>query len=461
MPRTTISTLHTAIRKINLDRDGISKRGTVTFGSLYGEERMKIVTGILFLTTLVANSQMLTSPSELSAISGKVTSTVGVLAAAKVTVFELVSDDGHLLPFSGCETQTDTAGRYTCTGLPEGKYIVMVRSTSANTDMKSLSQSEQSAITFFPSVSTIDDAERIVLRPHESRLVNVTVPRGLISTVSGVLVAHPRRATVQLLMSLKGIELETGITGKYEQESGRFEFTNVPSGDYVVKADWIINNVDHYGSAAVTANSASAKSVVLEETVASGIVGSVSFEEAVATLAEGSLSLDCVCSDHVKHFASRVSNGKFVFESVPPGEYALSWNGGPNQFAKAVTVGGEEVSTERISVPAGTSPLLMNVLLSPKGGTLAGVLRDADPSLLPIIVAVSDETGMIRTSTPDQSLHFALSGLPPGLYHIFGWAKKDEPEYASPLYRSGFVKKSAAVSLEERGKISDIEVSLG
>ena len=110
----------------------------------------------------------------------------------------------------------------------------------------------------------------------------------------------------------------------------------------------------------------------------------------------------------------------------------------PDAFLKSVTVGSARVD----SAFSLTGPASIELVLSPKGGTLEGVVLDNDQAAANANVVavpeekyrkVNDRFGMGAT---DQNGHFTIRGLAPGSYTVFAWQDLDDDLY----YDADFLK---------------------
>jgi hypothetical protein len=113
-----------------------------------------------------------------------------------------------------------------------------------------------------------------------------------------------------------------------------------------------------------------------------------------------------------------------------------------------------------IDLSAG-APGMLDILLSPKGAQMDGVVADSDGKPLEgVTVALVPETDrrdvphLYRNTTTDQTGRFSLRGLTPGEYRIFAWEQVEPGAYLDPDFLQPFESKGERVSLTEGARES-------
>jgi uncharacterized protein (DUF2141 family) len=145
-------------------------------------------------------------------------------------------------------------------------------------------------------------------------------------------------------------------------------------------------------------------------------------------------------------FAQIKPDGTFEMKDVAAGTYELvigaQRSGLEDWYTKSVFVGTRDELNRGITVSG--APLQLDVVISAKGGTAEGTVKDHDdhPASSATVVVVPDAArsrrqSLYETETTDQSGHFSIRGLEPGEYTVYAW---DKPE-GTPWFDADMMKR--------------------
>jgi hypothetical protein len=132
------------------------------------------------------------------------------------------------------------------------------------------------------------------------------------------------------------------------------------------------------------------------------------------------------------------ADGTFDIRKTPLGRYRVDVARLPEGvFLKSIAYNGQEVTHTVLDLTSGAAGAL-EVVLSPDGGTIAGVVRDANRRALPgtwVSVWRSGQAAEMYAEPPratpaDQTGTFRFAGLEPGEYRIAAW-EDIEPSLSS------------------------------
>jgi len=172
-----------------------------------------------------------------SSMSGRVLDVHSSPYPAKVQVFQISIRDGFATMRPSCMTDTDMEGKFECSKLPDGKFIVQVLPSSrAESQTQKAPDSEGKAIPasiFYPGVTDLEDAMPIFLHANEAGWADIRVAYAPAVEVTGELADRVPPASFKLkAVSEDGLILDTGIEPIYDRRTGRFSISNVPAGHY-------------------------------------------------------------------------------------------------------------------------------------------------------------------------------------------------------------------------------------
>jgi hypothetical protein len=152
-------------------------------------------------------------------------------------------------------------------------------------------------------------------------------------------------------------------------------------------------------------------------------------------------------------------DGTFRMRGFSPSVVRVSLHGlEENLYVKAISLGGQKVNAKDLDLTS-SSGGEMEILLSPNGAEVTGVVRDADAKPVPgAVVQICDKDGAVaKTVNADLNGAFDLKGLAPGDYKVFAWEDLGDGIVTDPNFRERFDGK--VVKLGEKSRES-IELAL-
>ena len=160
--------------------------------------------------------------------------------------------------------------------------------------------------------------------------------------------------------------------------------------------------------------------------------------------------------------------GDFVLENVFQDVYDVSVSGAPEDFyLKAAQLGDENVLEDGLDLTAAeTAPETLELLLSPNGGRVEGVvLNDEDQPFSGAQVVLVPEgrrrkmRHLFKTATSDQNGVFSLPGIAPGPYKIFAWAEIEQGAWQDNDFLRDYEKESDDFEVKENDALT-VELEL-
>jgi hypothetical protein len=362
----------------------------------------------------------------------------------------------------------DDQGNFRIFGIAPGQYYVkVIPATDFSTGalISNKAQSEN-VPTYYPGATSRKNATALDLRGGEEIAVNIVLQRANVYPVSGML-TDARGAPVQLGMVtvMQGMQ---GVMGGVQVRAGKFEL-RLPPGHYVITGmamDQAGGKFVASGEGVGTAPSEAHKRIDVTEGGVRNIVLNLSPEHASRVQVNGRIRVedgrplpkegllfvavapmeakdsdesDTEAEDEPdpfnRHdsgsgFAFVTPDGTFHIENVPEGTYLLragsDGRGIEDWYTKSVLLAGHDVLNS--GIPVSDSDLQLDVVLSPKGGSLEGFVKDKDdqPVTASTVVIIPDAARakrryLYQTAETDQNGHFVMSGLEPGSYMAYAF----------------------------------------
>lgn len=308
---------------------------------------------------------------------------------------------------------TDDRGMFRVSGLPSGEYLVgatpmiehgeLVRDTTLEANMVGSSL----AMTFHPSTTLVTQATTVRVESDEERTgVDITIPEQQMHKLSGTVRSRDdRRPVAGARVGI--IRKETyekvgrafwpysqGMPGVQTDEQGRWRFTEVPDGRYVL---FVQPNVESAGL--LGPNKYGAKQQEIE--VSGGDVNNAVIELGDDAMVSGTITVEGgptprvfiglttggISSDFGA--SATVEGNRFTIRNVPPGKMYLYVNIEEDvgqHYLKSITWKGKDLLTELLDVGVETKIEGVQIVLSPRVANFT--IRVRTPQGKPIAGAI-------------------------------------------------------------------------
>lgn len=409
-------------------------------------------------------------------ITGRVTSPAGdSVMGAPVMALRPVYEQGERRISLAGRASTNDQGEYRIANLAPGSYYVGVA------DRRLLNTTagrppEAYGITYFPNGADVRDAALLrVNGGGELRAIDVRLRRERVYAIRGKVVdASGRPANGTLLAALP---LEEAIAGagaingpnggglqQAQAPDGSFEFRGLMPGTYLVQTvpGVRMNNAVSPPLIArldVTITDRDVDGTVLVAGAGAVISGTVKMEGGGLVESLISVGLEEVSSQALNTpDPERIAkDGTFRIEGAAlTRHYVVGTDLPDGVYVKSARFNGEDVTHAPIDLSAGGGGTL-EIVLSPKAASIAGIVRDAQGQVLsaaPVTLwSATPDAGSpsrgIRFEASDQNGAFEFRGLPPGEYFLAAWEETDAGLLEYHPFLTQFNGEAARLKLAE------------
>ena len=412
-------------------------------------------------------------------ITGKVLDDAGEpITRVRVNALPVGGYGGRPRPTGGASSQTNDVGQFRLARLSPGRYVIKVSPrppsildprapTPHETD-----KPEQALLpTYYPTGGDASAAIPVtVAAGQEVPGINLTMRKGdvfrvqgrVAITTSGVtasgvtvrLVPRESNTSGVMIVSVSGLP---GGTGNLKAD-GSFELGNVEPGAYYVTATTAGGQLEVLGRVPVDVGNANVKGLIIRAGDRLQLSGTVRVEGNDKADVKGIGIILRVADGMASNPPNATSNadGSFKISGVPPEKYLFVVYGFPEgSYLKSIRRGEQDVLDTGLDLSQEQASAPIEVVLSSKAATVAGIVRDGDsPAPGRDVTLIPDpplagRAYLIKTASSDQNGRFNFKGVAPGRYRLYAW-EESPPDLLSDLESlKQFDSKSVKVQLGE------------
>jgi hypothetical protein len=409
-----------------------------------------------------------------------------LLQGASVQLLQLRYEGGRrrLVPGPGSVRTTDDLGRYRLYGLPPGRYIVSA--AIGNVGSEDL---PGYARTYYPGTLNAADAQYVAIGTSQDVTnVDFSLQRTRTARIAGRILnaaGEPTTGgTVQLLPSARSAAVTSVPLGARLQNDGRFEFPNVPPGQYVIQANrgrsqgWIEGE---FGALPVAVSGTDVVDLVLQMSAGSAVRGRFAFDTSDRSkpVNRSGIELQAIPIDPdaspTNSFATANIHPDWTFEMAGlNGPRRLQVVRTPAGWAlKALRVNGIDATDRVIAFGRRDQSLSdVEVVLTDRVNEISGTVTDDRSQPLPgasVIVFSTDrgrwygESRFLRVAQTSAEGAFTIAGLPAGSYYAAALAQlptDGADAWQEERFLESLIFRASSVSLGD-GQKQTLNLQLG
>ena len=456
-----------------------------------------------------------------SVITGRVLDEDGEpLISAAVQVFQYVYRQGQRELVPRGADRTDDRGQYRVFGLEPGEYFVsaQVRRGMAALGRGGLPgtpplaagrglgrgglfgaeppgvgsieveqvESVGYAPTYYPGVTSLIDAVVVAVGVgQEAAGVDFSIQLVLTANVSGIvfgLDGAPAEGTQVVLVLDDGPSaVRRGMLGGRVRNDGMFRISNVPPGQYIVRARSQARRGGRgrspaFASERITVAGQEVTDLVLVLSPGATISGSLSFDTtSVAEPTDLTRIRVTTSSLGPDPFGGNANarvreDGSFELTNVPGGPRLLRAGGVPPEWTlRAVYLNGDDVIDTPLDFGGVRNVEDVTLVLTDRVSELSGLVLDGDGDIrtdLTVIAFPVDSSlwlplaRQVRASRPDQNARYQIRGLPPGDYWLVAVDVVQNSEWYDPRFLQRVRSGAARVTIRE-GDVTSLNLTIG
>lgn len=432
-------------------------------------------------------------------ISGKVVDSQGVpLPFARVEALRAVAGTANPDQLRNLATrETDDRGEYRMFWVPPGEYVVRamfgVQPNPAGPPLPA-GQVQRPLPTFFPSKTEPTEATKVLVKSGEevrgidittqSVVVNMPPPTAAPPLVSGFKVSGQVIDAMQPWVGTAGLFLGSSTTAEPPRlvgsviiggTPGQFEIPNVPPGNYELFATLGTPQGAGWGRTLFEVRDSDVADlrVVVHPTV--DVPGVVRIDGKAGTTG-GTLKIGL----SPKGVAARMPNyrgiidraqppsadGKFSIPAAAEGDYDVFLQGAPdNLYIEDIRQGDASIMASGVAVRR-TSPAAIEVRVVSDGGTVEGVVSNADKSpmrgaTVVLVISEAQSFRVYQTTTATAEGKYAFRGVRPGEYKVLAGSGPLPPGGLTPEMLSAIAPRGVSVTAKAASSVkADVTASV-
>jgi hypothetical protein len=402
----------------------------------------------MLLCLSFALSALAQNPTQGTAsITGNVLDASGSGYTSHVRVFQIIFRQGIGTLAPRCFTLTRQGGHFDCPGLSAGQYLVQ-----ALPILKPIAPNAQNsnAIPFsfsYPNATDLSSASIISLNNGEEQWTNFQLYDVPVFDVSGILTNPAPSAAIQMMATDGKRSIDTGIDFHYDSATGAFSAGSVPTGHYLLTADWFVDGAEHKAAYPFVVGDTSVRDIRLSSLSNAEVSGHLLSPPADNTISQVRL----IRTDgSLPDVTTPVKDGSFHFHPVPAGKYILGLPSDAPVYIGSVALGGESTSDSGLIIGPNQPALRVDATLQGPSLAIQGSVNQWDGSASTAEVVALDEISLqVYETVTDSQRRFSIGGLAPGTYRLFAWPGVNLVDYRNPNLLKRYDQDSTEVSITD------------
>ncbi len=372
---------------------------------------------------------------------------------------------------------TNDLGEYRFHSLSPGKYVVSATYRSPDLFMNIQGPTQASpvteegyATTYYPNSTNPDNAQQLEITPGaQIGSVNMTLVRvhtvRIKGRINGVAMGNRGRRNANVMLMPRdapGFMMMPGAVARAVDPQGNFQMRGVTPGSYVLRADFMDDNMRYSARMPLEVGSSNIEDIELSLQPPLEVHGHITIEE----------NGDLKGAQVNVSFQPKVSGGAmmmmggggmqmkddltFKVTNLSPDPYDINVRGMPEGFyVKSIRMGQADVTETGVDFSQGGVDEI-TVILNPNGGEIDGAVQNAkgEPAIGATVTLIPEASHrstswLYKTADTDQNGRFSIKGVRPGEYKIYAWEDMEQGAYMDPDYVKPHESAGEAVSVKD------------
>lgn len=379
------------------------------------------------------------------------------IAEARVLLLRPEFAFGHRKLGIATTTQTDDQGKFRFYGLGGGRAYVEAVVTANGAE---LAHRRAYPPTLYPNSTELPGAQIIDLQPDAEQQISIQLTSEDCYRIHGQLNPAVREADIELRPTPANEGMEPPAQVRFNARDASFDIDGVTAGDYLITVE-----VDTGGKKRVIYHPLSVdgdqSNITLDLTAAQPLTGTVTAEG-------GQPARHAATEIQFRQGAAALggavqANGTFQIGPLPPGVWRIEGVLAPGWYIKAATLAGADLLSQGLTSRGESLPGALQVLVSPRGGTLEATVTwpdqgDRSPAVVTILQRQQNE--MVRVASaqvaapnePAVTRPALIGGLPPGDYIAYAFPEPVDVEYSNPEALRPLESFAEKIHVDEKGQ---------
>lgn len=401
----------------------------------------------------------------------------------EVTVLRRKASPGRPKFDPSGSAQTNDLGEYRIGGLLAGKYFVSANPlpnfqslvpAQKNPDDPTPATADLAYVTtFYPATTDRAQAAPVDLHAGDDMPIDFSLARAHTVRIRGSVTGLAPGAKAVVMLGGANSMSNAGEVDK----NGKFELLHVAPGTYTLMAMTLVSDGPQQTiRRTIDVGESNIDDLRLVPQAGAIVHGRVHFGDKVKLDAspimviprridEGDDFLDNVgfTSDDMTRngvLAKLKPDGTFELKDVPAGLYTFEVLSDSkaltDTFLESVVAGTKDVTDTGLKIGGGT--LSVDLTVSAGAGVMDGAVTNekGEPTPNAVVVAIPEakyrkQTARYQRVSADQSGHFTLRGVQPGVYTLIAWEVLEDEEYLDPEFLKPYEGQGTTIKLEKDG----------
>jgi hypothetical protein len=360
-----------------------------------------------------------------------------------------------LFPVSGVRSRlTDDRGQYRLFDIPPGDYVVVAVPPPNNPRFMPAKNQVGYAPTYYPGAPTPADAQRVnVGLSQTSPGVDFALAVAAPAQISGNAFdssSKPLDSRGQMALATSDRWGGLSVAMRAEIVNGRFAFTNVAPGEYVLQAIGPrppdARGEGEFAATRLAVNGHDIDGVVLQTSAGSRAAGRVRVDDGTTRVSPRDVVLvfapvdleQAPSNESFLHRWRPENDGTFVMTGLNGPRRLRLLSAPPSWIIRGATADGVDVTDEVITFGRPQESIAnLDIVLTARTSTIAGTVADARGRDVVDYTAIAfstdprrwyTESRFVKFARPSTDGTFLISGLPGGEYYVAAvdWMQGDE-----------------------------------